>query len=105
MKNRLELSRVINLVCDNEECNYVSHEFPLSHLEDLVGTICPLCQENLLTQEDVDKSVLLNSVVNEVNSMSEEEYLKLEELIPNNTYFEEMENYLKKEFNVRIINE
>ena len=73
MKNRLEFVGTTNLKCDNEECNYVSHKFPNDHIVDLVGAECPLCKSNLLTKEDLDKFLLIESTIDFVNNMSEED--------------------------------
>ena len=101
MKNRLEFVGTTNLKCDNEECNYVSHKFPNDHIVDLVGAECPLCKANLLTREDLDKFLLIESTIDFVNNMSEEEYQKALK-IKSDKSDEEILKYLDEEFGMKF---
>ena len=101
MKNRLEFVGTTNLKCDNEECNYVSHKFPNDHIVDLVGAECPLCKSNLLTKEDLDKSILMGNAIDFVNNMSEEEYQEALK-IKSDKSDEEILKYLDEEFGMKI---
>ena len=101
MKNRLEIVGTTNLKCDNEECNYVSHKFPNDHIVDLVGAECPLCKSNLLTREDLDKFLLIESTIDFVNNMSEEEYQKALK-IKSDKSDEEILKYLDEEFGMKF---
>lgn len=101
MKNRIEYVGTTNLKCDNEECDYVSHKFPNDHIVDLVGAECPLCKSNLLTQEDLDKFILLGNTVDFVNSMSEEEFEEASK-IKSDKSEEELLEWFDKEFGMKI---
>ena len=101
MKNRIEYVGTTNLKCDNEECNYVSHKFPNDHIVDLVGAECPLCKSNLLTQEDLDKFILMGNVIDFVNNMSKEEYEEVSK-IKSDKSDEEILKYLENEFGMKI---
>ena len=101
MKNRLEFVGTTNLKCDNEECNYVSHKFPNDHIVDLVGAECPLCKSNLLTKEDLNKFLLIESTIEFVNNMSEEEYEEALK-IKSGKSEEEILKYLENEFGMKI---
>lgn len=101
MKNRLEFVGTTNLKCDNKECNYVSHKFPNDHIVDLVGAECPLCKSNLLTKEDLNKFLLIESTIEFVNNMSEEEYEEALK-IKSGKSEEEILKYLENEFGMKI---
>ena len=101
MKNRLEFVGTTNLKCDNRECNYVSHKFPNDHIVDLVGAECPLCKSNLLTQVDLDKFILIESTIDFVNNMSEEEYQEALK-IKSGKSEEELLEWFDKEFGMKI---
>ena len=101
MKNRFEFVGTTNLKCDNRECNYVSHKFPNDHIVDLVGAECPLCKSNLLTQEDLDKFILMGNAIDFVNNMSEEDYEEALK-IKSGKSDEEILKYLENEFGMKI---
>ena len=101
MKNRIEYVGTTNLKCDNEKCNYVSHKFPNDHIVDLVGAECPLCKSNLLTQEDLDKFILLGNVVEFVNNLSEEELEEASNVECDKTE-EELLKLFEEEFNAKV---
>lgn len=101
MKNRLEFVGTTNLKCDNRECNYVSHKFPNDHIVDLVGAECPLCKSNLLTQVDLDKFLLIESTIDFVNNMSEEDYEEACNITSDKSE-EELLEWFDKEFGMKI---
>lgn len=101
MKNRIEYVGTTNLKCDNQECNYVSHKFPNDHIVDLVGVECPLCKSNLLTQEDLDKFILLGNVVDFVNNLSEEELEEASDIECDKSE-EELLKWFEEEFNAKV---
>ena len=101
MKNRLEFVGTTNLKCDNEKCDYVSHKLPNDHIVDLVGAECPLCKSNLLTREDLDKFLLIESTIDFVNNMSEEEYQEALK-IKSGKSDEEILKYLENEFGMKF---
>ena len=101
MKNRLEFVGTTNLKCDNEKCDYVSHKFPNDHIVDLVGAECPLCKSNLLTKEDLDKFLLIESTIDFVNNLSEEEFEEVSK-IKGDKSEEEILEYLNKEFGMKF---
>ncbi len=101
MENRLEFVGTTNLKCDNEKCDYVSHKFPNDHIVDLVGAECPLCKSNLLTQEDLDKFILMRNAIDFVNNMSEEDYEEALK-IKSGKSDEEILKYLENEFGMKI---
>lgn len=49
----------ISIVCDNESCNFKGGQVSTDDLEKYVDTKCPLCQENLLTKEDYERTLKL----------------------------------------------
>ena len=101
MKNRLEFVGTTNLKCDSKKCNYVSHKFPNDHIVDLVGAECPLCKSNLLTKEDLNKFLLIESTIDFVNNISEEEYQEALK-IKSGKSDEEILKYLDEEFGMKF---
>ena len=101
MKNRLKFVGTTNLKCDSKKCNYVSHKFPNDHIVDLVGAECPLCKSNLLTKEDFDKFLLIESTIDFVNNMSKEEYEEASK-IKSDKSDEEILKYLDEEFGMKF---
>ena len=62
--------------CDNIECGYTDTESPDENLADWLNVPCPMCGENLLTQEDLDTSIRFDKMVDMINNMSEEELIE-----------------------------
>ena len=57
--------------CDN--CDWNDMEIPSSDYPNWVNKPCPKCGANLLTEEDFKRGLLLNSLVDVINSFSPEE--------------------------------
>jgi len=72
MKN-IEWIQESGLVCDY--CDFKDETMEVS--QEAVGTKCPKCGENLLTQEDFDMGEKFRESLDIVNSLSEEEIINL----------------------------
>ena len=66
-----------------------------------MGAECHLCKSNLLTQEDLDKFILMGNVIDFVNNMSKEEYEEVSK-IKSDKSDEEILKYLENEFGMKI---
>lgn len=62
------------VVCDNESCDYkVEYNRNDSIIENATALVkflnkpCPECGENLLTKEDLEKYLILNSIIKWIN--------------------------------------
>ena len=59
---------ISGLKCDNEKCDYTEESAKLKDYKLLIGTECPKCGENLLTQEDCDKAFRMVRYVSYFNN-------------------------------------
>jgi hypothetical protein len=59
--------------CDNPTCNYVDRNVKTDDFKNWIDKPCPECGENLLTQEDFDRSENLLDMIEKVNNMSQED--------------------------------
>lgn len=55
--------------CDNPDCNFKDMAVKFEDYEEYVNKPCPLCGENLLTQQDYDKCRLVMSITNLANKI------------------------------------
>jgi hypothetical protein len=95
----IEVSKSGGLNCDNPDCDWSDGTIPCSDYEKWVNKPCPECGENLLTEEDFNKTTQLMDAINVINSMTPEE---LEELSKNMDDNDIIEAYLKlKEFGLK----
>jgi hypothetical protein len=72
MKQNIQLLES-GLKCDNPKCDWEDRTIPHSDYEKCIDKPCPKCGENILTKEDYSNAKLFHSVVDLVNSLSEEE--------------------------------
>ena len=78
MKNIEIVEQSHGLKCDNPNCNYTDSEhIPHTELENHIGRPCPKCGENLLTEEDCKNAVAFYNAIDFINTLSEDELLKL----------------------------
>lgn len=79
------------IICDNTECDYKTEaNVPFIELEKYINRPCPLCGENLLTEEDYKNCETLQTYIDFVNDLTEEEY---EALVPKSAEKEEGVTY------------
>ena len=76
------------LKCDH--CDWSDMTIPLSDYEKYIGSPCPKCGENILTQEDYDETMNMVQAVEIVNMYSPEDLEK----IAGNLSSEEMDGAL-----------
>lgn len=81
MENNINIENN-GIQCDH--CDWVDETVSFEELHEWLGRPCPVCGKNLLTEEDYNNAVILNNVVNYINSLSEEELKKYNEEILNN---------------------
>lgn len=67
--------------CDNEKCDYRDDDVKYEDYENWLNKLCPKCGENLLTQEDLENSVRLHTILNAIGSMKEDELKKFASLL------------------------
>jgi len=71
------------LHCDNEKCGY-NLTFEGEFRKELIGTKCPKCGENMLTEEDYEGALLIKETMVELpdimNNLSKEQLEQLYEL-------------------------
>jgi hypothetical protein len=74
----MNIERIGNagIKCDNIECGYLDKESPDENLADWLNVPCPMCGENLLTQEDLDTCLNFDKAIEMINNMSEEELIE-----------------------------
>lgn len=72
-KSKVEKIGNSGIMCDNPGCSYLDKTVSDDNLKEWINIPCPLCGENLLTQEDYDNSQFLLGLVDTINGMSEEE--------------------------------
>ena len=72
MQKNVELE-ISGIKCDNPSCDYSDMAVPLEDYPIYVGKPCPLCNENLLTQESYDKILAWVDAVELANSYTPEE--------------------------------
>jgi HPt (histidine-containing phosphotransfer) domain-containing protein len=73
--SNFEIQSMGYIQCDNPGCGYESptETTSLEHLKEQIGTPCPKCGSNLLTQEDYDDTAKTFEYLNILNEMSPEE--------------------------------
>jgi len=69
--NNIEIVKEGGLQCDNTTCDYTEDTL-FKDYEACIGKPCPKCGENLLTEDDYHRAVVLRETINFVNSMSPE---------------------------------
>jgi len=79
--NNIEVVNEGGLKCDNPICEYKDNT-PFEDYEDCIGKPCPECGDNLLTEEDYARSVVLRQSIDLINSMSPDELKNLENSLP-----------------------
>ncbi len=80
MKNNIE---VINegLQCDNPNCDWKDETIKHEDYINWINKTCPLCGENILTEEDYNFSLHITKSIDFVNSLSEDQINAYNELI------------------------
>ena len=68
--------KISGLTCDNTECDY-QNDVPFEEYENWLNKPCPKCNENLLTQDDLDTTLALNALAKMFNELSDEEVADL----------------------------
>jgi hypothetical protein len=65
------------LQCDNPKCDWKDETITFDNLKDWINKPCPLCGENVLTEEDYKNAEIIESSVNYINSLSQDDLKKL----------------------------
>jgi transcription initiation factor IIE alpha subunit len=74
MKEELMIQHTSSgLVCDNPACDYENKEVQVEQLLEWVNVPCPKCGENLLTEDDYDRTMKLFALIDVMNDLTEEE--------------------------------
>jgi hypothetical protein len=74
MKEELMIQHTSSgLVCDNPACDYENKEVQVEQLLEWVNVPCPKCGDNLLTEDDYDRTMKLFAVIDVLNDLTEEE--------------------------------
>ena len=61
--------KISGLKCDTPHCNYRDDSVKFENYEKNIGRECPICNSNLLTQEDYDRCVSMYNIVNKANAV------------------------------------
>ncbi len=69
----IEQTNNAGIKCDNPNCDFTDKESPDSELPKWLGVPCPKCGENLLTQEDLDSSIIFHKAIDFMNTLTEDE--------------------------------
>ncbi len=80
---------ISGLKCDNTNCDF-EDDTPLEDYKKSIGKPCPKCGDNLLTQEDYDKTMEIIDSMEILNMYSQEDLSK----IVNNLSNDEMDKVL-----------
>jgi hypothetical protein len=72
MDNLFEM-RTNGLKCDNESCDWKDATIPIEAFKYFVNACCPKCNEVILTPEDFQTVVEVNTRVQMFNSMTEDQ--------------------------------
>lgn len=67
------------LKCDAPNCDWKDESISFDDFEKWLDAPCPKCGSNLLTEEDLNNSIYLRDLITVMNSLSEEDLLKMEE--------------------------
>lgn len=65
--------RTNGLMCDNEKCDWKDTTIPIEHFSNWVNASCPKCGEVVLTLEDFQSVVEVNTIVKMFNNMTEDQ--------------------------------
>lgn len=97
--NNIEVTQSGGINCDNTSCGWNDQSIRVEDYKDWVNKPCPDCGENLLTEEDFNKTNQLMDAIKLINSMPPEE---LEEFTKNLDSDDIIDAYLKlKELGVK----
>ena len=67
MKGKPAMAVVMGIKCDNPDCYFVDTTVTYEHYPEYINKPCPLCGQNLLTQNDYDMCKTLMDVVHNFN--------------------------------------
>lgn len=72
MKQRIE-PQISYIICDNKSCNF-KDDVKFEDYASWLNKPCPLCGDNLLTEEDHQNVLILTGAAKIINSLSDDEY-------------------------------
>lgn len=81
MEKAVEMN-VFGIKCDNPECDYQDMTVKYEDYSRLLNKPCPKCGDNLLTQEDLERTETLIHNINMVNKICEKHGLMVN-VLPN----------------------
>ena len=58
--------------CDNAQCDYIGEPIEYEQAESYIGTPCPKCGENILTQQDYDNLVTIIKGMDLINHITKD---------------------------------
>lgn len=97
-EKNIEILSLGHLQCDNSKCGYVSPSEvkDKEQLRSLIGTPCPDCGENLLTQDDYDATLEVFNNLEMIADMSEEDLMEMAKThLTQNMTEDELDNFKK----------
>ena len=62
--------QVSGIKCDNTKCDYRDDNVKFEDYKEYLGKPCPKCEENLLTEEDLQKTVRMYNVADKINKFA-----------------------------------
>lgn len=62
------------LKCDNPSCDWEDNTVQVEDYPNWLNAPCPKCGENVLTEEDLNNTLIMRSMVNLFNSIPEENF-------------------------------
>jgi hypothetical protein len=62
------------LKCDNPSCDWEDNTVQVEDYPNWLNASCPKCGENVLTEEDLNSTLIMRSMVNLFNSIPEENF-------------------------------
>ncbi len=96
MEQRIEVTGH-GLKCDNPSCDWTDPTVQVDDYPQWLNAPCPKCGENVLTEEDLNNTLMLRNIAKLFNSIPEEnfeEFLKeIKETIPLSSEEEIFEKY------------
>jgi L-cysteine desulfidase len=72
-QQRIEV-RSGGLQCDNPTCDWTDPTIQVEDYKQWLNAPCPKCGENVLTEEDLENTLLLRSLASLVNNIPEEHF-------------------------------
>lgn len=70
------------ILCDNEQCDFVEENVAVSSLKEWVNRPCPKCGENLLTEQDYENSLVVDKTMEMLRRLSPNKIKMMYDAVP-----------------------